>query len=60
MIDKPGKAGRKIVEHNHVFAGIGEMENHVGTDISGSARDQNSHDLCPSLLNCRSHIAEAA
>ena len=41
--DRPGKAGRQIVEHHHRLAGVGEFEHHMAADIAGSAGDQDRH-----------------
>ena len=43
--DRPAKAGRQIVEHDHVGAGVQQFVNHVAADIAGAAGDQNSHEL---------------
>ena len=40
----PPEAGREIVEHHDIFAGIGQRQNHVAADIARAARHQNCHD----------------
>jgi hypothetical protein len=37
------ETGRKIVEHHDTLAGIEERVNHVASDISGAAGDQDRH-----------------
>ena len=38
--DRPVEAGRQIVEHDDVLAGIDELPDHVAADIAGAAGDQ--------------------
>ena len=40
----PPEAGREIVEHHNLFAGINKSQNHVAADVACAARYQNCHD----------------
>jgi len=53
-LDRPGEAGRQIVEHNHVFAGVDEAERHMAADIACPAGDQNRHRVIAALAGPRS------
>ena len=36
-------ADRKIVEHDHVLAGVDEGKHHVAADVAGPASDKDGH-----------------
>jgi len=38
--DGPVKASRQIVEYNDLFAGIGQLKDHVTADVAGTASYQ--------------------
>ncbi len=42
-LNRPGEAGREIVEHDHFLAGVDQAERHVAADVACSARHQNRH-----------------
>ena len=39
---RPGEAGREIVEHDDLLAGVEQAEHHVAADIAGAAGHQNA------------------
>ena len=39
---RPAEAGRQIVEHDHILAGVEQLEHHMAADEARPARDQNS------------------
>ena len=47
---RPIEAGRKIVEHHDTLAGIEERVNHVASDISSAAGDQDRHAKAPLIF----------
>ena len=46
---RPGQAGREVVEHDRLLAGIEQLERHVATDVPSSARHKNAHSSDPFL-----------
>ena len=51
--NRPVKAGREIVEHDHALAGVGKRVHHVTADVAGSAGNQDRHISRPVCLLCR-------
>ena len=41
--NRPGEAGRQIVENDHLFARVEKPERHMAADIAGAAGHQNRH-----------------
>ena len=41
--DRPGEAGRQVVEDDDPLAGIDQLPDHVAADIAGAAGDQDAH-----------------
>ena len=52
-LDRPGEAGRQIVEHDDVFAGVDEAERHMAADVTRPAGHQNRHRLVAALAGPR-------
>ncbi len=40
----PAKAGREIVEHDDLLAGVEQFQRHVAADVAGAARHEYGHE----------------
>jgi hypothetical protein len=54
----PLEAGREIIEHDDVLAGIDQLIDHVAADIPGAASDQDRHVFEPPVLSWPTRICQ--
>ena len=43
--DRPGEAGGEVVEHSDPLPRVGEGMDHVASDVSGAAGNEDRHDV---------------
>ena len=43
--DRPGEAGGEVVEHDDPLPRVGEGMDHVASDVSGAAGNEDRHDV---------------